>query len=68
MIRKVGLCNNFPRPLLCVQKSFLGVGSIEPNTSIDMIAMKLHIGNKISQVAVSKVISAENKQVSYVAD
>ena len=58
MIRKVGLGNNLPRKLSCVWKSSLGIGSIEPNTSMEILAIKLHIGNIKSQGEVSKVISA----------
>ena len=46
MIRKVGLGDKFPRKLLCVQKSSLGIGLIEPNTVIDMLDIRLCVENK----------------------
>ena len=41
MIRKLGLGNNFPRKLLCAQKSCLGIVLIETNTVIGALAIKL---------------------------
>ena len=61
MIRKLGLGDNFPRKLLCVQKSYLGIGLIEPNTEIDMLAIKLCIGNKILQGKVYKLIAVQEE-------
>ena len=54
MIRKLGLGENIPRKLLCVQKSFLGIGLREPNTATDILTIKLHIGNKRLQGKISK--------------
>ena len=54
MIRKLGLGKNFPRKLLHAQKYVLGAGLIEPNTAIDMLAMKPHVGSKRFQGRVSK--------------
>ena len=46
MIRKLGLGDKFPRKLLCVRKLALDKGIIDPNTAIDMLALKLHVGSK----------------------
>ena len=53
-IRKLGLGDKFPRKLLCVQKTRLEVGLIEPNAVIGMLAMRFYVGNKILQGDVSK--------------
>ena len=48
-VRKMGLGNNFPRKLLYVKKSALGIGLIEPKMVIDSLALNFHAGNKISK-------------------
>ena len=61
MIRKLGLDDNFPRKLLHVQKQRLGIGSIEPNTVIEMLVMRFHVGNKRLQGDVSKIIEVHEE-------
>ena len=56
MIRKLGVCDDFSRKFSHVQKLRLGVGLIEPNTVIYMLATWLHVGNKILQGDVSKIV------------
>ena len=46
--RKMGLGDNFPRKLLHVKKSVLGVGLFESKTAIDYLAIKSLVGNKRS--------------------
>ena len=65
MLRKLGLGNDFPRRLLRVQKSSLGVVLIDFNAAIDMLAIKMFVGNKRSQVSVSKVMVAQ-EELSFV--
>ena len=62
MIRKLGLGDKFPRKLLCVKKTSLGVGLITPQTAIDTLALKLWIGNKILQGEVSNVMQAHEER------
>ena len=61
MIRKLGLRDKFPRKLLCVQKTSLGVGLIAPNTVIDMLATKLWIGNNRLQGELGNVSKAHEE-------
>ena len=56
MIRKLGLGDNFPRKLLHVHKTRLGVGLIESNPFIDILALRLCVGNNMLQGDVSKTI------------
>ena len=46
MVQKLSLGINFPRRLLYVRKDALGVGLMEPQIVIDLLAIKLHVGNK----------------------
>ena len=41
---KIGLGKKFPRRILCVQKTTIGVGLIKPSTAVKMQALKLYIG------------------------
>ena len=45
IIMKLGLSKKFLRPVLCSHKSVLGVGLMEPSTIIDVLKLKLFIGN-----------------------
>ena len=49
LTRKMKLGNKFPRKLLHVRKSALGIGLVEPNTVMDSLALKLRVGNKRSK-------------------
>ena len=57
IIRKMRLGDNFPRKLLYVKKSALGVGLIEPATVIDYLAIKLYVGNKRAKGELTSVIN-----------
>ena len=59
IIRKLG--DKFPRKLSCVKKTSLGVGLITPQTAIDMLALKLWVGNKRLQGQVSNVTQAHKE-------
>ena len=61
MIRKLGLGDKFPRKLLHMQKKRLGVRLIEPNTVIDVLVLRLHVGNKTLQGAVSKTLEVHEE-------
>ena len=65
MIRKLGLGYKFPRKLLHVQETSLGVGLIAPNTVIDTLATKLWVGNKRLNGKLSNVIKV-NEENSYI--
>ena len=42
---KIGLSKKFPRAALCSLKSALGAGLMEPSATIDMLKLKLFVGN-----------------------
>ena len=46
---------------MCVQKTTLGVGLIEPNAVIDVHAMMLHVGNNRLQGDLSKIIKVKEE-------
>ena len=60
-MRKMGLRDNFPRKLLHVKKSALGVGLIEPETEIYCLAIKSHMGNKRSKGELTNIISTHEE-------
>ena len=45
ILMKLGLSKKFPRAVLFSRKSALGVGLMEPHTIIDVLKLKLFIGN-----------------------
>ena len=63
MIRKLGLGDNFPRKLLNAQKSCLGIGLIESNTTIDVLAIKTCVVNERLQGKISKPITAQEELI-----
>ena len=65
MIRILGLGDNFPRWLLRVQKSSLGLVLIEPIMEIGMLAIKIFEENKILQGELSKVMVA-HEELSFI--
>ena len=52
------LGDKFPRKLLHVKKSVLGIGLIEPETVMDWLAIKLHVENKRSKGDLTRVTNA----------
>ena len=46
ILRKLGLSEWFPRDVLYLRKTALGVGIIKPSTIIDILALKLYVGHK----------------------
>ena len=46
MSRKLGLGKSFPRDLSCARKTALGSGLIDPQTALDMLEIKIYVGNK----------------------
>ena len=46
MLMKLGFSRNFPRHTLYSRRSALGIGLMKPNTIIDMMKLKLYLGNK----------------------
>ena len=65
MIRKLRLGNTFPRKLLHVQKTRLGVGLIEPNAVIVMREMIFHVCKNTVKGDLSKTIEG-HEQNSFV--
>ena len=59
MIRKLGLGENFLRISLHVQKYYLWIGVIKPNTVTGMLFIKWHAKNKRWQGIFSKRIAAQ---------
>ena len=62
-IRKMILRDNLPSKLLYVRKPALEVGLIEPKIVIDYLAIKLHVGNKISTGELKSVINTHEEIV-----
>ena len=61
MIIKLELGDNFLRKLLWAKKYCLGIGLLEPNKLIDVLAIKLHTFNKTFRGKVSKLIKAQEE-------
>jgi len=57
MIKKLGLRQFFPRELLHAKKDALGAGLIEPQTAVDLLAIKLCIGNKRGENELRNIIN-----------
>ena len=57
MVQKLSLGVNFPRKLLYVRKDALGVGLMEPQTVIDLLAIKLYVGNKRREQELGGIIN-----------
>ena len=62
MMRKLGIGDKYPRKLLHVKKTSLGVGLTTPQTAIDSLAMKLWVGNKRLQEEVSNVMQVHEER------
>ena len=50
--------------MLCIRKTALGAGSIEPQTALDMLAIKIHVGNKRGEGELKHVANA-HEDLSY---
>ena len=56
LVKKLRLVKTFPRTLLHVRKGELGVGLMEPQTVVDVLACKMHIGNRRSTEDLGRII------------
>jgi len=45
ILMKLGFSRNFPRKVLYMRKSALGIGLMTPKTIIDIMKLKLYVGN-----------------------
>ena len=61
LIRKMKLGDDFSKKLLHVTKSALGIMLVEPNTVMDSLALKLHLGNKRFKGELTSVIKHHEK-------
>ena len=59
---KLGLGKTFSRILLCIRKDALGVGLIEPQTAIDLLASKLCTGNQRTNNQLGKIIKIHEEK------
>ena len=59
----MGLGDNFPRKVLHVKKSALGLGLTEPQTTVDHLVIKSCTGNKRSKVKWTNMMSM-HKEIS----
>ena len=57
ILRKLGLSTKFLRNILYTRKLILRVGLIVPSTTIDILALKLHVGHNHRD---SKVVAMIN--------
>lgn len=56
LLRKMNLSKKFPRSVLCSRKTALCIGLLAPRTTIDVLALKLHLGNQRLNQKVAKII------------
>ena len=51
----------------CSRKTALGIGLMSPSTTVDGLALKLHVGHKRAESKVTKMIkiNEENARLSY---
>ena len=59
MVRKINLGNNFALNFLFVRKTVACVGKINPRTTVKILALNLHVGNRRVMITVEKVIDAQ---------
>jgi len=62
----MNLSEKFPRSVLCSRKTALGIGLLSPSATIDVLALKLYLGNQRLNEKVAKMIQAneDNDRVS----
>ena len=58
------LGDRFPRKLLHVRKSELGIGLVEPNSVMCSLALKSRLGNKRSEGELTSVIKCHEELIS----
>ena len=58
------LVKTFTKDLLHVKKDYLDFGLIESQTEIDLLAIKLHFGNKRSDFELKDIINV-HEEISY---
>jgi len=56
ILRKLELSENFPRAVLYLRKTALGVGLLSPKTIIDALARKLYLRHQRADDRIGKVI------------
>ena len=67
MVQKLGLGQSFPRLLLHTRKRSLGVGLIEPQTAIDLLVQKFHVGNKILVNQLGTIINTHEEKSHWIS-
>ena len=67
ILRKLKLSERFPRKVLHMRNSALGVGLIAPRTIVEVLALKLHVGHQRARSKVAKIIqiNEDNARMSY---
>ena len=67
ILRKLNLSERFPRKVLYMRNSALGVGLMAPRTIVDVLALKLYVGHQRARSKVAKIIqiNEDNARMSY---
>ena len=67
ILRKMGLSEKFPRSVLYLRKSALGVELMSPDTIVSSLALKLYAGHNRYKSELSKIIriNEENARLYY---
>jgi len=67
LLKKLGLGETFPRDVLYLRKSALGVGLLKPTTVLAILSMKLYVGHMRIEDQISKMIRIiqENEGLQY---
>ena len=67
LLRKMKLSEKFPRSVLYSRKTALGIGLLAPRTIIDVLSLKLYIGNQRLNSKVAQIIqiNEDNARLSY---
>ena len=59
ILLKLGFSKNFSRTALCTRRSALKIGLMTPQTIIEILKLKLYIGNKRKKGNVYKVVKVQ---------
>jgi len=61
LLIKLGFSRNFPRRVLYSRKSALGIGIMKPSTIINILKVKLYLGNKRKEGVANEAIKLQEE-------
>ena len=64
MLKKINLSEKFPRTLMYVDKRACGLGLMRPKTTMDILKLKLHIGNGRLESNVNDVVKVNEEKAA----